>query len=185
MLLHATGMEVSAALRANKRHFHFADRSIRGLGTKWKKRDRITYIAGWAWPHISRFVAALGPDDDLFPGLDRWRTLDAHKAACRQLGISNYTQHDARHSYAVHAVRCGASFEHVAEQLGHADTQMAIKVYARYSPSARERTAWEKRSAMVEREERAAEARARPGARRRTSPSTKPQRSGQRRRREK
>jgi hypothetical protein len=111
------------------------------------------------------------------PGLDRWRTLEAHKAACQQLGITNYTQHDARHSYAIHAVRCGASYEHVAGQLGHGNTQMAIKVYARCSPSARERTAWEKRSAIIERQEQAAEARARPEVRRRTSPSTKPQRA--------
>jgi integrase len=157
MLLHATGMEVSAALRATKRHFSFGDRSIRGLGTKWKTRDRITYIAEWAWHYIRRHVAGLEPDALLFPGLDRWRTLEAHKAACKALSITNYTQHDARHSYAVHAVRCGASFEHVAEQLGHADTQMAIRVYARFTPSARERMAWESRSQEIERLELAEE----------------------------
>ena len=170
---------MSAALRATKRHFRFGDRSIRGLGTKWKTRDRITYIAEWAWPHIRQYVAGLKPDALLFPGLDRWRTLEAHKAACRALGITNYTQHDARHSYAVPAVRCGASSEHVAEQLGHADTQMAIRVYARFAPSARERMAWESRSKDVERleliEEREAwRAAGRPGAARRTSRSSKP-----------
>jgi integrase len=185
MLLHATGMEVSAALRATKRHFSFGDRSIRGLGTKWKKRDRITYIAQWAWPQIRRYVATLGPDALLFAGLDRWRTLDAHKAACKALGITNYTQHDARHSYAVHAVRCGASYEHVAEQLGHGDTTMAIRVYARFHPSARERMGWEARSDALEQEdlaeERLARAPARPprsGGRKSTSPRRGRKRGG-------
>ncbi|HEU4587627.1 MAG TPA: tyrosine-type recombinase/integrase [Gemmatimonadales bacterium] len=181
MLLHATGMEVSAALRATKRHFSFRDRSIRGLGTKWKKRDRITFIAAWAWPHIRAYVAKLEADELLFAGIDRWRALEAHKAACKKLGITNYTQHDARHSYAVHAIRCGASFEHVAEQLGHVDTQMAIRVYARFHPSARERMGWEARSDAVVQEDLAEEAEARRTGPGRGSKRARPgRRSGER-----
>jgi hypothetical protein len=37
----------------------------------------------------------------------------------------------------------------VAEQLGHADTRMAIRVYACFTPSARERMAWESRNQEV------------------------------------
>ena len=70
---------------------------------------------------------------------------------CDTLKIHNYTQHDARHTYAVRAIEAGASFEHVASQLGHADTQMVVKVYGRFHPSAAERTAWENRATEMDR----------------------------------
>lgn len=71
-----------------------------------------------------------------------------HRGACRTLGIENYQLKDARHSYAVRAIRAEAPFEHVAEQLGHADTTMVVRVYARFRPSKAERTDWQRIAAM-------------------------------------
>jgi integrase len=60
--------------------------------------------------------------------------------------------HDARRSYAVRAIRAGAPLEHVARQLGHADTQMVMKVYGRYEPSETERREWERIVALQDAE---------------------------------
>jgi integrase len=44
--------------------------------------------------------------------------------------------HDARHTYAVNALRAGYRPEVVAHQLGHRDTTLVWKVYGRYIPKA-------------------------------------------------
>jgi integrase len=120
-------------------------KTVRAQGTKSRARDREAYISPWAWPYVERRIASLTPGALLFPSIDRWRASDAHRAACKELGeeFADYRMHDARHTYAVRAIRAGASFEHVAEQLGHADTTMVVKVYGRYKPSAEERHSWE------------------------------------------
>jgi integrase len=66
--------------------------------------------------------------------------------------ISLYSRNDARHSYAVRAIRAGASLEHVAPQFGHADTQMVEKVYERYKPNESERREWERIAALQDAE---------------------------------
>lgn len=146
LLLHATGMEVSVAAGLHARDFDFSNRSIHARGTKASARDRVVFVAKWAWPRIAKLVQGLAPGDPVFPRVDRWRSRDAHNAACEQIGLENYRQHDARHSYAVRAIKAGASFEHVAVQLGHTDTQMVVKVYGRFHPSQAERIAWEDRA---------------------------------------
>jgi hypothetical protein len=78
----------------------------------------------------------------LFPMLDRWRALDAHKVACAVVGLTDYRLHDARHNYAVTAIKHGASLEHVAKRLGHGSTQMVTSTYGRYVPTHDERRAW-------------------------------------------
>jgi integrase len=64
--------------------------------------------------------------------------------------------HDARHTFAVRAIRAGAPFEFVAAQLGHGSTQMVISVYGRFKPSESEMTDWE-RIARVQDESMASE----------------------------
>jgi integrase len=90
--------------------------------------------------------ARFPPSALLFPHLDRWSASDAHRDACKALGVdfADYRMHDARHSYAVRAIRAGAPLEHVARQLGHADTQMVVKVYGRFAPTPDERTHWQR-----------------------------------------
>ena len=64
------------------------------------------------------------------------------------LEIEDYQLRDARHTYAVRAVRAGAPFEVVAQQLGHADTTMVVRVYARFRPTEAERSAWERQASI-------------------------------------
>lgn len=151
LLLHATGMEVSVAAAVRARDFDFATRSIHARGTKTSSRDRVVFVARWAWPRIVALVKGLEPDALVFPYVDRWRSRDAHLDACGRIGLKNYRQHDARHSYAVRAIKAGASFEHVADQLGHGDTQMVVKVYGRFHPSHAERISWENRASELDR----------------------------------
>jgi integrase/recombinase XerD len=69
--------------------------------------------------------------------------------------------HDARHFYAIRAVRAGTPYELVARQLGHADVQMVARVYGRYAPRSDERDRWEKIAAELDAAEaKAAKARA-------------------------
>jgi integrase len=84
----------------------------------------------WAWPYVERAMKRVMPTELLFPDMNRWT-----------------------------AIKAGASLEHVARQLGHADTQMVVKVYGRYRPSETERLEWE-RIAELQDSERARSAQA-------------------------
>ena len=148
LLLHATGIEVSVALGLKSRDLDVLRREIRARDTKTKSRDRMAKIAEWAWPDIERHIVFLTPNALLFPGLKRWTVSDKHREACAVLEIADYQLRDARHSYAVRAVRAGASFEVVAQQLGHADTTMVVRVYARFRPTDAERSGWERQAAI-------------------------------------
>jgi integrase len=143
-LLHGSGMEVSVALALKRRDVEPERREIRARGTKTKARDRQVKVAEWAWPYVHEHVRALLPNALLFPGVNRWTASDKHRDACKALGIEDYQLKDSRHSYAVRAIRAGAHFEHIAQQLGHVDTTMVVKVYGRFRPSEAERTDWER-----------------------------------------
>jgi integrase len=84
----------------------------------------------------------LGTNAPLFPNINRWTVSDKHRVACQSLEIVDYQLRDSRHTYAVRAIRSGASYEVVARQLGHADTAMVAKVYGRFKPDERERREW-------------------------------------------
>ena len=143
-LLHGTGMEVSVALALKKRDVDSMRREIRAKGTKTRTRDRTAKVADWAWPMIERHVALLTPNALLFPSTNRWTASDKHRQACKALEVEDYQLKDSRHTYAVRAIRAGASFEVVARQLGHADISMAVKVYGRFKPNEQEISEWER-----------------------------------------
>ena len=149
-LLHC-GLEISAALAVKRRDVDAASRDVRARGTKTHSRDRVVAITQWAWPYIERHIANLLPEAPLFAGINRWMAAKAHNAACKSIGRTNYRQHDARHTFAVAAIRAGASFEFVASQLGHSSIQQTVSVYGRYRPTSDERRAWEKRAEEMER----------------------------------
>ena len=100
------------------------------------------------WPDIENVVRRLLPNAPVFPSVNRWTASDKHREACGALGIEDYQLKDSRHTYAVRAIRAGAPFEHVAAQLGHTDTIMVVRVYARFRPTENERTEWEKIAAL-------------------------------------
>ena len=157
LLLHATGMEVSVALALKKRDIDMLRREIRARGTKTRARDRRAIVDDWAWPHIEKFIRRLLPNAPLFPNVNRWTASDMHREACAQLEIEDYQLKDSRHTYAVRAIRAGAPFEHVASQLGHADTTMVVRIYGRFRPSETERTEWQRIAALQDQAAREAQ----------------------------
>jgi integrase len=143
-LMHGTGIEVSAALAVKRRDLDLNRREIRARGTKTKSRDRVVIVEPWVLPYLKRHVRRLMPNAPLFPSLNRWTVSDKHREACKLLEIEDYQLRDSRHTFAVRAVRAGAPFEVVAQQLGHADTTMAIRVYGRFRPTAEELRRWQR-----------------------------------------
>ena len=56
-------------------------------------------------------------------------------AACKRAGLDGVNIHTLRHSSAVHMVSAGISMEKVSQYLGHSNTQITSRVYARFAPS--------------------------------------------------
>ena len=149
-LLHGTGIEISVALKLKASDFDRVNKTVRAKGTKTHSRDRVAAIAKWAWPYVEARLSTMLPNAPMFPNMDRWRALDALKATAAAIDIEDYHLHDARHTYAVLALRNGAPFEVVAHQLGHADTSMVVRVYGRFRPNEQERRRWEDNLAASE-----------------------------------
>lgn len=135
VLMHGTGIEISAVLRMTRADLDTHSWMIRARGTKTSSRDRQAYVLPWVRPYLERHISGLLPGAQLFPGVTRWAPAKAHTKACGELGISDYTLRDSRHTFAVAAAKAGVPAQVIAHQLGHADTQMVNKVYGRYQPS--------------------------------------------------
>lgn len=148
-VMHATGAEVSVALKLRRRDIEReGDRLwVHLRGTKTLYRDRRVPLDPWARPIVERHLRTLLPDAPLFPGINRWTASDQHRAACATLKIEDYQLRDSRHTFAVRAIRAGASFEAVARMLGHGSTAMVARVYGRYVPNRRELTDWQEAAA--------------------------------------
>lgn len=56
-------------------------------------------------------------------------------SAGNRAGIKGVTPHVFRHSAAVHMAEDGISMEEIAQYLGHSDSRITAKVYARFSPT--------------------------------------------------
>jgi integrase len=141
-VMHATGMELSVVLGLKRRDVDLNRGEIRARGTKTRARDRVVWIEPWAMEHLRVHCGALLPQAGLFPTLNRWTVSDKHREACAIVGVDDYQLRDSRHTYAVRAIRAGASFEAVARQLGHANTAMVAHIYGRFEPTERERLDW-------------------------------------------
>ncbi len=141
-LMHATGMEISAILRITRGDIDTETWMVRAHGTKTNARDRQAYVMAWVRPYLLRRINSLLPSAELFVGITRWAPTKSHSRACKALGIANYTLRDSRHTFAVNAAKTGVPAELIAAQLGHADTQMVNRVYARYQPARAEMAKW-------------------------------------------
>lgn len=55
--------------------------------------------------------------------------------ACERAGLEGVTLHTLRHTAAVHMVSAGIPMQKVSQYLGHSNTAITERVYARYAPS--------------------------------------------------
>lgn len=55
--------------------------------------------------------------------------------ACERAGLEDVTLHTLRHTAAVHMVSAGIPMSKVSQYLGHSNTAITERVYARYAPS--------------------------------------------------
>lgn len=58
----------------------------------------------------------------------------AFAGAVKRAGLKNVTPHDLRHTAAVWMAADGVSMEKIAQYLGHSDSRVTEKIYARFSP---------------------------------------------------
>jgi integrase len=132
-VLYGAGVEVSAALRIMPRDVDGLTIHIRGTKTAW--RNRVVVIPAWTAERM-RVALHVMPSVPVFAGISYMDAYRAHRDALSALKLDGYTMHDARHSYAVNALRSGLRPEVVARQLGHRDATLVLKVYGKYVPDA-------------------------------------------------
>jgi len=58
----------------------------------------------------------------------------AFSTAVKNAGLKDVTPHDLRHTAAVWMAEAGTSFEKIAQYLGHSDSKITERVYARFAP---------------------------------------------------
>ena len=109
-LVHGTGKETCAALRLKRSGIDKLTKTVRAHGTKTHAPNRTANVSEWAWP-ISSGIRDADARCLRFPGIDRWRASDVHRAACKELGegFEDYRLPDARRTNAVRAIRAGAA----------------------------------------------------------------------------
>jgi integrase len=153
-LLHGAGVEVSVGLDVTAGNYRKEDKEVRAPGTKNYNRDRVVRIAEWALPFVSACEDGRAPHEKLFATIaNRWVANEAFNLAIAPLVAAepkifgNYWMRDARHTYAVRAIRAGTPPDVVAKQLGHKDATLVLKVYGVYAPKSTERNHWEESAA--------------------------------------
>ena len=132
-LLYGAGVEISAALTVTPRDIDYPNETVHVRGTKTAWRNRVVVVDRWAFKHVARITTF--PGETLFGPITYMMAYHAHRAALEAVQLTGYTLHDARHSYAVNALKAGLRPEVVARQLGHKDATLVNKVYGRYVPS--------------------------------------------------
>jgi integrase len=137
-LREGAGVEISAALKVTKGAIDFETRTIHVHGTKNSWRDRPVYAEEWAWPYIVKAAKGKFADSPLFADQDGnpatyYGARVSHEAARTALKLpSGYTMHDARHSFAVRAMKAKVDPQHIASNLGHRDASLVLKVYGKH-----------------------------------------------------
>ncbi|CAN5433002.1 hypothetical protein BH09GEM1_BH09GEM1_06560 [soil metagenome] len=149
-LLNGAGVEVSVALDLRVHDVRLDEKEVRAPGTKTHNRDRVVRVAEWAMPFVTACVEGRAPHEKVFATIrDRWIANDVFNLAIAPLvkaepeTFGDYWMRDARHTYAVRAIRAGTPPHVVAKQLGHADATLVHEVYGVYAPTSVEREHWE------------------------------------------
>jgi integrase/recombinase XerD len=178
-LIHGAGLELTVALALTRADVEMDRRRVRARGRKMRRRqakrarDRYARVEAWAWAYVERHVRTLLPGAPLFPGISTKMARLRHNQALARLGLTDYHPHDARHTYAVRALRAGASPRVVSKQLGHVDEQMVMRVYGKHEPDDTDYD-WEQRAAAKDAVRDAPRDAARPQAAPTTNPTDAP-----------
>jgi integrase len=151
------GVEVSVSLDLKVGDVRPSTKEVRAPGTKTHTRDRVVRVAEWAWPWVAACAEGRPLHEKLFSTIpDRWVALDAFNAAIAPLVqrepkvFGDYWMRDGRHTYAVRAIKAGTPPKVVADQLGHVDPTLVLKVYGVYMPNSEERDRWERVAAAMD-----------------------------------
>jgi integrase len=126
------------------------ERSVLVRGTKRSTRERRCYVY-WRWrplwdAYVEPWLDLLHclPDDrDLarpaprgalaFPGMQDYEHVrQRFDQCCAELGLTDYTMKDHRHTWAVQAFKDRLGLHAITQQLGHADPRMSLRVYGRH-----------------------------------------------------
>jgi integrase len=156
-LLYGTGIEISVALTLTGADVAFGERTVRAAGTKTHTRDRMARVAEWAWPMFRDHAAGFHPSARIFPGVgSRYTASDWHADAVAALALpQRYPMKNARHHWAVRALRAGTPVAVVQHQLGHASPTLTLTTYGPFIPTGADRDRWEQAATVYESERRA------------------------------
>lgn len=141
-LREGAGVEISAALKMRRRDVNDDEHTVHVHGSKNAWRDRVALVDDWAWPFVAGAAKAKLPDslifvDELGAAPTRDSAMRSHRRALKALGLdSRYTLHDSRHSFAVRWMREGLDPQLIANNLGHKDATMVLRIYGKYRPTA-------------------------------------------------
>jgi integrase len=145
-LIHGTGLDVGAAVALTRDQVDLTTWGITQVRPKSGRRHTVL-VAEWARPYVQRLLdGKLGRAPLREIGVDRWTLSDAHREACKAIGLENYWLRDARHSWAVRFAKHGGSAAQGAEQLGHSDGGVLfLRVYGAHAQTLEERAQVERR----------------------------------------
>lgn len=115
-------------------------------GTKRAWRDRFVPLVpelAFVLDYITPALAGKMPTAPIIDGVPEWRAIDVQRAAASSLKITAvgedeygvHSIHDWRHTHAVALTRAGYIEQIPADHLGHKDTSLVRKVYARFKPT--------------------------------------------------
>jgi site-specific recombinase XerD len=160
-LMYGTGADLSPALLLRRQDVDESTRYVRLAGTKTAHRDRVARIADWAWPFVQDYLRTHLPTALLFPW-SRWDASDFHRETVADLSGKKllpapYPLRNARHHWAVRAVRAGTPVRVIADQLGNTET-IVLRHYARFAPQTEERDYWEQRASEADERRKEAQA---------------------------
>jgi integrase len=104
-------------------------------GTKTKTRDRVVPIVTQRQRELLDFALehARGVDGRLF--ISRTKFQQTLARACQRAGVPHTTPNDLRRTYSTWLRACGVPNELIAPTMGHKDTRMLDRVYARLPPA--------------------------------------------------
>lgn len=150
---YGAGIELQATTLRRRDIVDETNRVMWAHGTKNVHRDRQVVVEAWAFALILEYVrrAGLLPDALLFPvtrhehadiereALESLMTQNAtgplSGATGRSLPLADFTAHAACHTYCIDGMKRGVDPVLLANNRGHANTQMVLTLYGKFRPT--------------------------------------------------